>query len=238
MGETEVTQELFEAVMGINPSSFTSGADSGETQNQRPVENVSWYDAIAFCNKLSLLGNKEPVYSVSGVTDWNTVTIPTSGDATWNAADMDTTKNGYRLPTEMEWMWAAMGADTANPGQLNTTGYDKAFAGSTGSNSIGDYAWYDSNSGNKTHEVGKKAANELGLYDMSGNVREWCWDWYGAYGSGSQADPRGAPMGTTERIRRGGSWIDSASHAGLASRYSNSPFITGAYYGFRVVCAP
>jgi hypothetical protein len=146
MGETVVTQELFEAVMGINPSEFDGTAgkepESGEIQNQRPVEMVSWYDAIAFCNKLSLSAGKEPVYSVSGITDWADLVysaIPTSDDATWDAAIMDMSKNGYRLPTEMEWMWAAMGADKTS--QPNTTGYTKAFAGSDGSNSIGSYAW-------------------------------------------------------------------------------------------------
>jgi uncharacterized protein YjdB len=232
MGETEVTQELFEAVMGTNPSQFTSGADVGETQTQRPVEKVSWYDAIAFCNKLSLANGKQPVYSVSGVTDWNTVTIPTTSDPDWNAAIMDTAKNGYRLPTEMEWMWAAMGADTMS--QPNTTGYLKAFAGDDGSNSIGDCVWYYVNSINKTHEVGKKHANELGLYDMSGNVWEWCWDWYGSYQGGTQTDPQGSSSGINHVVR-GGSWNETAANVRSAYRSYSAPSNRDSDLGFRLV---
>jgi formylglycine-generating enzyme required for sulfatase activity len=237
MGETEVTQELFQAVMGVNPSYFDNSIgrepDSGELQNQRPVEMVSWYDAIAFCNKLSLLDSKEPVYSVISVPDWNTVTIPTIDDPDWNNATMDTTKDGYRLPTEMEGMWAAIGADkTVQP---NTTGYNKPFAGSTGSNSIGDCVWYDDNSNSKTHEVGKKAANELGLYDMSGNVVEWCWDRHGSYPGVDQTDPQGASLGT-ERVYRSSGYNHSAGSMRLGNRGHSTPQFLGSNQGFRVVC--
>jgi formylglycine-generating enzyme required for sulfatase activity len=146
---------------------------------------------------------------------------------------MDTSKNGYRLPTEMEWMWAAMGADTTS--QPNTAGYSKTFAGSDGSNSIGDYAWYDGNAGGKTHEVGKKAANELGLYDMSGNVFEWCWDWYSSYQSGSQPDYAGAASGSN-RVIRGGSWNNNASYCAVSSRNNGLPYSRNGYLGFRVMC--
>jgi formylglycine-generating enzyme required for sulfatase activity len=246
MGETEVTQDLFEAVMGVNPSEFNGSTgkepNGSEIQNKRPVEKVSWYDAIAFCNKLSIANGKDPVYSVkvsSLEVSWATLAyntdIPTSDDAAWNAATMDTGKNGYRLPTEMEWMWAAMGADTANPGHLNTAGYDKAFAGDDGSNSIGDCVWYYDNSNSKTHEVGMKAANELGLKDMSGNVSEWPWDRYGSYSGGNQTDPQGAPSGTY-RIERGGSWNNTDTYVRSAYRYDISPFVRSNNLGFRVVC--
>jgi formylglycine-generating enzyme required for sulfatase activity len=237
MGETEVSQELFLAVMGINPGS-SSGADSGEVQNRRPVENVNWYAAITFCNKLSLLDGKEPVYSVSGINNWASLaynSIPTSNNSTWNAAVMDTSKNGYRLPTEMEWTWAAMGADKTI--QPNTTGYAKAFAGSTGSNSIGDYVWYNSNSNNKTHEGGKRQANELGLYDMSGNVREWCWDWFGTYPVGTQTDYRG-PASGGYRVAQGGSWGDDASRCAVAHRDNYDPYFRSIRIGFRLVVCP
>jgi formylglycine-generating enzyme required for sulfatase activity len=235
MGETEVTQELFQAVMGTNPSNFTSSADPGETQNKRPVEQASWYAAIAFCNKLSLEDGKDPVYSVSVVANWATLAysgIPTSSDTNWNAAAMDTAKNGYRLPTEMEWMWAAMGADKSS--QPNTTGYSKTYAGSTeaGTTNIGDYAWY---AGSKTHQVGKKTANELGLYDMSGNVFEWCWDWYGSYPSGSQPDYAGAVSGAY-RVPRGGSWLYYATNCAVSYRQGGGPQNRDYDIGFRVLC--
>jgi formylglycine-generating enzyme required for sulfatase activity len=217
LGETEVTQELFQAVMGTNPSYFTDSVASGETQAKRPVETVNWYAAIAFCNKLSVLDEKQPVYNVSGITDWSTFaysSIPTSSNSTWDAVTQDLSKNGYRLPTEMEWMWAAMGA--------NTTGYSKAFAGSNGSNSIGEYAWYYSNSDSKTHEVGKKTANELNLFDMSGNVYEWVWDWYGSYSSGELTDLTGPASGTA-RVIRGGSWLHDASFCAVALRNDDAP---------------
>ncbi|MDR2095918.1 MAG: SUMF1/EgtB/PvdO family nonheme iron enzyme [Treponema sp.] len=236
MGETEVTQELFQAVMGINPSSFTSGAAAGETQNRRPVEQVNWYDAIAFCNKLSIAAGKEPVYSVSGVSDWAALaysSIPTSDDSTWDAATWDKSTNGYRLPTEMEWMWAAMGADTSV--QPNITGYDKAFAGSTGSNSIDEYAWYDTNSDSKTHEVGKKNANELELKDMSGNVFEWCWDWHDSYPAEGTTDYTGAASGAA-RVIRGGSWSNYASICAVSCRVNTYPDNRFDDLGFRVVC--
>jgi formylglycine-generating enzyme required for sulfatase activity len=240
MAETEVTQELFHAVMGDNPSSFTSGADASEAQNKRPVENVNWYAAIAFCNKLSKANGKEPAYSVrvSGTeVDWAGLSygdIPTGDDSDWNAAAWDKTKNGYRLPTEMEWMWAAMGADKS--AQPNITGYAKAFAGSDGSNSINDYAWNNTNSGYITHEVGKKRANELGLRDMSGNVYEWCWDRYdGTYLSEELRDYDGADSGAS-RMVRGSSWGNEAFGCAVALRLTNSPDDRYGDLGFRVVC--
>jgi formylglycine-generating enzyme required for sulfatase activity len=177
LGETEVTQELFQAVMGTNPSHFDGSAGkevaSGETQGKRPVERVSYYAAITFCNKLSLLDGKDPAYSVVGVDNWSALTyadIPTANNTAWNNTGLDTAKNGYRLPSYLEWMWAAIGADKTS--QPNTTDYAKAFAGSDGANSGDDYTWYNTISAAKTHEVAKKSPNELGLYDMSGNVNE------------------------------------------------------------------
>jgi uncharacterized repeat protein (TIGR02543 family) len=236
LSETEVTQELFQAVMETNPSYHTSDAASGETQEKRPVEYVNWYAAIAFCNKLSVADEKEPVYSVSGI-DWSMLdynSIPTSTDSTWDAVTQDLSRNGYRLPTEMEWMWAAMGADkTAQP---NTTGYNKAFAGSNRNTNIGEYAWHSSNSSDKTHEAGKKAANELSLSDMSGNVWEWVWDWYGSYSSGELTDLTGPASGTA-RVIRGGGWYGNASDCAVANRYSSAPYDRDGGIGFRVLAA-
>jgi formylglycine-generating enzyme required for sulfatase activity len=217
MGETEGTQELFEAVMGTNPSQFQGSSyppAAGETQVKRPVERVNWYAAITFCNKLSLLDGKEPVYSVSEVNDWANLAysdIPTSDNSTWDAATQDLSKNGYRLPTEMEWMWAAMGADKT--AQSNTR-RDRGFSGRrNGENSIDDCVWYGGNSGEVTHEVAKKTANELGIYDMSGNVEEWCWDWASWNLHGKVTDyvgPASSVGQTPMRVRLGGSWGTNA----------------------------
>jgi formylglycine-generating enzyme required for sulfatase activity len=236
LGETEVTQELFEAVMGTNPSEFDGSTgkepEGGETQNQRPVEKVSWYAAIAFCNKLSLLDGKDPAYSVAGVDNWTTVTIPTANATAWNAAVLDLTKNGYRLPSYLEWFWAAMGADKTS--QPNTTGYGKAFAGSTGSNSIGDYAWYSANAGSKTHEVAQKSPNELNLYDMSGNVGEWCQDYYNNSSFIGALTDYMCYTAPSQRAQGGGNYTSSTLT--LPARTTASNNATNNYLGLRVLC--
>jgi formylglycine-generating enzyme required for sulfatase activity/uncharacterized protein YjdB len=244
LGETEVTQELFDAILPGNTYNFPDNPATDEIQTKRPAEMVNWYAAIAFCNKLSLADGKEPVYSVkvSNVeVDWTNLAysaIPTTNDTNWNGATQDLTKNGYRLPTEMEWMWAAMGADKTD--QPNTTGYQKKYAGSTESGTaivnIGDYAWYTTNSGSKTHEVGKKTANELNLYDMSGNLWEWCWDRHNSsIPAGEQIDYAGAASGTA-RVIKGGNWNLDASYCSLTTRSNPSHQSRASDIGFRVVC--
>jgi formylglycine-generating enzyme required for sulfatase activity len=128
----------------------------------------------------------------------------------------------YRLPTEAEWEYAARGGNKSN-------GYKYS-----GSNTLGDVAWYDNNSGSKTHQVGTKQPNELGIYDMSGNVWEWCNDWYGAYSSGSQRDPAGASSGAS-RVLRGGSWINNSRLCRVANRSGDSSGVRNYGLGFRLV---
>ncbi len=224
----DIKQGEWVEIMGDNPSHFNDNLNN-------PVENVSWYDAVVYCNKRSIKEGLTPVYSISGSTDpssWGAV--PTSINSIWNTVTADWFTNGYRLPTEMEWMWAAMGADTANPGQVNLTGYNKVFAGSTGANGINDYAWTNGNSGGTTHPVGTKLTNELGLYNMSGNVWQWCWDWYRNYPMDSQTDYRGTASGT-RRVLHGGSWYDGSSYATVAYRADRNPFNQLNNIGFRVV---
>jgi len=232
MSPHEVTRAQFAAVLGVDPSDVSKSLGTSD-----PVQTVNWYDAIAFCNKLSLMEGLTPVYAVAGV-DFATLTygqIPTTDNATWNAATTDWGADGYRLPTEMEWMWAAMGADTANPGAINTTGYSKNFAGFTGTNGVWEYAWYSGNSGGTTHPVGIKLPNELALYDLSGNVFEWVWDWSASYPTGTLTDYRGPASGTS-RVKRGGSWNNNASYCTVAFRtYGYYQYDRNNVIGFRVV---
>jgi sulfatase modifying factor 1 len=238
MTRYEITRAQFLAIMGTDPSDTTHSTGTSD-----PVQNVNWYHAIAFCNKLSIAEGLTPAYSISGV-NFSTLTyaqIPTSINSTWDAATVNWGANGYRLPTEVEWMWAAMGA-TSGYGYTSgtyTTGYDKDFAGSTGHNTIGGYVWYYSNSFSKTHPVGSMLPNELGLYDMSGNVWEWCWDWYdnGSYPAGTLTDYRGPATGVVNGYRnsQGGSWNSLYYDTTLVSSFGTAPSNNGLQFGFRVV---
>jgi len=166
IGQTEVTQELWEAVMGNNPSCCKG--------TEFPIENVSWDDCQTFINKLNNLTGKR-----------------------------------FRLPTETEWDYAARG------GQSGGTKY-------AGSNSIDDVAWYIDNFDPGSNIVGTKQPNRLGIYDMSGNVWEWCNDWYGDYSSGSQTNPHGPSTGS-RRVCRGGGWNYDAGYCRVSLRGSETP---------------
>lgn len=236
MSQNEITRAQFLAIMETDPSytEYSSGISA-------PVQNVNWYHAVAFCNKLSIAEGLTPVYTVSGV-NFNTQTfdsIPTDWNDDWNLITCNWSANGYRLPTEMEWMWAAMGANQdsmpgAMVGGINVTGYTKYFAGSNGSNVVGDYAWYNTPEGSKA--VGTKLANELGLYDMSGNVWEWCWDRYASYPSGALSNYRGADDGSWRVVHGGGCYNFYAADITISGRI-NSIYLWFRHYalGFRVV---
>ena len=232
MGKYEVTQEEYSYIMGSNPSYFRSGAEEGESQERRPVENVSWYDAVVYCNKRSLAEGLTPCYTIKNSTDpedWETV--PTSSDSSWNEVICDFEVNGYRLPTEAEWEYAAR-AGNSTTNALIWSGTDKK-------EELGTYAWDSSNSDNKTHEVGMKDPNKYGLCDMSGNVREWCWDWYADdYYSQTESgsDPKGASSGDY-RVNRGGSCGHDSDSCAVSDRNRGSPYYINGSLGFRVVRA-
>lgn len=208
LAETEVTRTQFLAIMGTDPTDpdWSSG-------NSDPVTWCSWYMAIAFCNKLSVAERLEPVYAVSGV---NLTTIPFadipttfSSSSVWNSPSVNWDANGYRLPTASEWLWAAIGANETDQGDVNTTGYLKKFAGQKEDAILTDYAWVQSNSNYKTHPVKTKLPNELGLYDMTGNATEWCWNRRNTRPVGLSMDYRGDDSDT------------SRSHLGAA--FGNEP---------------
>lgn len=241
MAEHLVTRKAFRAIFDFDPSYDFEDALGGEERDMLPVQQVSWYDAIAFCNKLSIAEGFEPVYWVKSV-DFASLTydeIPRQRDSAWEELVCDWTANGYRLPTEAEWMWAAMGANEKET-EVNSSGYLKGYAGSSeatsGQKNIDAYAWYGANSGGKTHPVGEKLPNALGLYDMSGNVWEWCWDWHGSIPAGENEAYTGAETGFN-RVIRGAGWLteDLNWFSLLYRKHYNHPF--SRYYndGFRVI---
>ena len=179
IGKYEVTQALWQAVMGSNPSYFKG--------DDLPVEQVSWNDCQDFISKLNAMTGKR-----------------------------------FRLPSEAEWEYAARGGKKSR-------GYQYS-----GSNTLGDVAWYEGNSGSKTHAVGTKQPNELGIYDMTGNVYEWCQDWYGSYSSSPQTNPTGAASGSY-RVSRGGSWNYSARFCRASCRFDGTPDCRDGYLGLRLV---
>lgn len=208
MGTHEVTQKAYRELMGSNPSQFR-----GENL---PVENVSWHDAILYCNKRSIAENLTPAYAITCSGDTMMVT--------W-----DRKANGYRLPTEAEWEYACR-AGTVTPfftGENVTV--DQA-------NYYGTYPYDGYPSGhyrNRTIPTGSLVPNAWGLYDMHGNVWEWCWDWYGAYDTAAAENPAGPDSGTY-RVNRGGGWNDFGRHLRSAYRAAYPPENKTFNLGFRI----
>jgi len=194
IAEFPVTQAEYQVVMEANPSHFKD--------SNLPVEQVSWFDAIEYCNKRSIREGFTPVYSRTGdIVIWNRQA------------------NGYRLPTEAEWEYACR-AGTKTPFYSGTL--------------VDEAGWYRGNSGQKSRPVGEKLPNDWGLYDMHGNVLEWCWDWLDYYPSENETDPFGPETGT-QRVYRGGAWSMQNIHTRSAYRFGNHLNMRSFFLGFRVV---
>jgi formylglycine-generating enzyme required for sulfatase activity len=217
----DITQGQYAALMGANPSYFggegspgiglvAAGVPGGlddtyYSERQRsPVEEVSWYDACEFCNRLSVRMGRQKVYAIDG-----------------RSVSADFSADGFRLPTEAEWEYAARAGESF------------PFAGSTDPAAV---AWFEDNSQGTTHPVGTKAANAWGLYDMSGNVWQWCWDWFNPYPAGPQTDPQGGPP-AERKVIRGGSWYNPAAWCTVSRRFGFFPSYNqnDLNIGFRVV---
>lgn len=218
----EVTRGEYKSIMGNDPSTADAydkygNKLTGDAVLNNPVNGTNWYAAIVYCNKLSIEQNFTPCYSLNGKTnpdEWGDV--PEDNNSTWNAVSCNWEANGYRLPTETEWEWIARG------------GEEYSYAGS---DNLNDVAWHSTNPIG-TREVKSKEPNGYGLYDMSGNVFEWCWDFNGKIESDTPFD---GIISDVERIIRGGNYFLIFTDAcRIAARSASVPYNT-PYSGFRVV---
>jgi formylglycine-generating enzyme required for sulfatase activity len=228
----EITQTEWQSVMNYNPSYFV-----GENL---PVESISWYEVIVFCNFLSIRENLTPVYSKNGNIDPSTWgNIPSTEDVEtvdWINIEVDWNASGYRLPTEAEWEFAAKGG-------VKSLGFRYS-----GSNEINDVVWYTENSDHKTQPIGNKKPNELGIYDMGGNVMEWCWDVYSEYSTEHLINPNGqSALGavrfftdidlkstTLYVVLRGGSFLSHDISCKITSRIMDGRRFNFHCVGFRL----
>jgi formylglycine-generating enzyme required for sulfatase activity len=192
LSKYEVTQKEYKYLVGRNPS-------NNKDNLENPVEQVTWYDAIIYCNLRSQIEKLEPVYIIEKknvIADW--------------------TKNGYRLPTEAEWEYSAKRGK--NDMQYNL---------------LDEYEWYTNNSSGKTHPVGQKKPNNYGIFDLDGNVSEWCWDEYKKYNSGLQINPQEKRYSTLS-VYRGGCYISIIKYITPSKRFEKQCYYSSPYTGFRL----
>ena len=246
MGKYQVTQAQWQAVMGSNPSYFRAGGSgassvTGLDTSRFPVEQVSWYEAIVFSNRLSILEGLTPAYEMETTTAgiwstnpdlWGEVPLrviwnePHPNEARWDNVQMVAGSTGYRLPTEAQWEYAAR-AGSIGDYSININGVEV-----TGAN-LAEHAWFSANSGSRTHQVGTRIANDFGLFDMHGNVAEWVWDRWGIYSPGTFHNPTGPVVGAF-RVFRGGDWKSLAEFTRSYIRFSGVTDSGLNFRGFRV----
>lgn len=218
MAEFPVTQELYKSVTGINPSTFEG--------NNHPVEQVSWYDAVEFCQLLNQKLKIIPGTYIIDKENKDPNNQNKNDELKWSVSFNQTGK-GFRLPTEAEWEFAAKGVEVHNKGEIFKY---------AGSNFLNEVGWYNENKGEETKTVGLKFPNSHGIYDLSGNVWEWCWDWQSSTEKKLVKNPTG-PINGSLRVLKGGSWFFDKYYCLIENRNVNAPFDIYNIMGFRLVFA-
>ena len=223
IGEKEVTIEQY--------CTATGETEFNEEWKNHPISGVNWYEAVIFCNRLSMKYGYEPCYTLNGETDpslWGneipyfTESDGNVGDMTaWNAIQCNFNANGYRLPTKVEWAFAARGGTKSNHTKFS------------GSDNVDEVGWTEENT-KERQQVATKKSNELGIYDMSGNVWEWCWDRNVFYSSESEYNPTRSAEVAWYRVIRGGGWGTPAEYSEITYYSTDEPDVKSWYYGFRL----